>query len=642
MLDLTAARRGTAAQAPTRALVPVGPRRRTLHRASALALGGLAGAAVILLRSTGALEGWAALAFAFAVVIALPTSRLGVRRLLLTAGLAVGAVPALWWVDLPLGTVGRAGALLASVTGALVAVLAWEGPGRVLARTRELVLPRWRTVDLLVAATAATAVVATRGLLAVRTGPEALARLLPAWDFSAHADMVLMIRRHGAVVPALGAGPTGEPWKFGDYPQGYHAVVATLIELFRPLLGPTADEVVLFLHAHAIIFGASAVVLVAGLCALPTAPRRPAALALAAAGVAGVFLLGPGAYAASAGFPNIVLASAAAGAAVLLALTTPRVALPLPVAAAGGLLVCVAHSWALLCVVALPAVLLIAARRDRAAWRGTPRRWATVAVIAMATCAGVLHAAATLRALDVAEVLVIPGGIALPQAGLALSLVAGAVAVCLAPGGHRRLPATAAVVAIGAGGAVAVGALQVLAAGELSYYFWKLVLGLALVSAVVVAAGVVLRGAPVPSVRSRQERLRLVGAVTVGSVALLQVHDVLGRSTGTFPAEPALVTTAGDLLAGAEAALATATSSPAVFLQAIPTLHPVNAQQWFLALTGTWTTATEADAAVLLAPAAPSDLARVVDERGWRVVVAPGDVATVVSDLVEDVPVVSW
>jgi len=641
VLDLSATRPGTAPRGNLRVLAPAPPRRVVVDRSVALGAGALAATTVVALRGADLLEGWAALAVTLVLVLALPTSRLGVRRLLLAAGLTAGVVPALWWVDLPLGTVGRATALLACVTGAVVATAAWQGPTRVVTRTRDLLLPRWRSIDLLVAAAAGLAVVTTRGLLAVRTGPEALARLLPAWDSSAHADMVLMLRRHGAVLPALGAAPSGETWKFADYPQGYHALVATLVELMAPAARPTGEELVLFVHAHAVALGAAAVVLVAGLCALPTAPRRPVALTLSAAGVAGVFLLGPGAYAAGAGFPNLVLAAAATGAAVLLALTTPRVTLPLPVAAACGLLVGVAQSWALLCVVAVPAVALVVLGRGRSAWRGTRARWAAVVAVGVATCAGALQTAATLRSLDAAEVLVIPGGIGIPDAGLALALVMGAVALCLAPGGNRRLPAVAGVVMVGVVSAAAVGALQVLTAGGLSYYFWKLVLGLAMVSAVAFAAGVVLRGpAAAPVVRPRRERLRLVGAVAVGCVALLQVHEVLGRSTGTYPADPALVATAADLIAGSDAAATVA--APAVFLQAAPTLHPVNAQQWFLALTGTWTTATEADASALMAPAPAAELARIASERGWLVVVAPQDVPAVVADLVDDVAVVSW
>ncbi|MCC2312940.1 hypothetical protein [Cellulomonas xiejunii] len=641
MLDLSAARPGTAPRGTLRVLAPAPPRRTVVDRSVALGAGALAATGVVALRGAGLLEGWAALAVTVVVVLALPTSRLGARRLLLAAGLTAGLVPALWWVDLPLGTVGRAGALLACVTGAVVTIATWQGPTRVAARTRDLLLPQWRSVDLLIAATAGLAVVTTRGLLAVRTGPEALARLLPAWDSSAHADMVLMLRRHGAVMPALGAAPSGETWKFADYPQGYHAVVATLVELMAPAIRPTGEELVLFVHAHAVALGAAAVILVAGLCALPTATRRPVALTLSAAGVAGVFLLGPGAYAAAAGFPNLVLAAAAAGAAVLLAFTVPRVTLPLPMAAACGLLVGVAQSWALLCVVAVPAVALVVMGRGRSAWRGTPARWAAVAMVAVATCAGALQTAATLRSLDATEVLVIPGGIAIPHAGLALAIIAGAVALCLAPGGNRRLPAVAGVVMVGVVSAAAVGALQLLTAGELSYYFWKLVLGLAMMSSVALAAAAVLRGpAAAPVVRPRRDRLRTAGAVAIGCVALLQVHGVLGRATGAYPADPALVATAADLIAASDAAATAA--APAVFLQASPTLHPVNAQQWFLALTGTWTTGTEADASVLMGTSTPDEVARTVTERGWLVVVAPQDVPAVVADLVDDAAVVSW
>lgn len=644
MLDLPAAARGATLPRPLTAPRTPAARPRRVDRLLAGAAGVLTAAGVVALRGAGLLEGWGVLALTVLLVLALPTSRLGVRRLLLAAGVAAGLVPALWWLDLPLGTVGRAGALLAVLAGAVATTVLWHGPARAGTRVRDVLLPRWRQVDLLVAGAAALAAVTTRGLLAVRTGPEALARLLPAWDSSAHVDMVLMLRHHGAVVLALGAAPSGAPWKFADYPQGYHALVATLMELLAPAAQPTDAELVLFVHATAVAFGAAAVVLVAGLCALPTAPRRPAVTTLAAAGLAGFYLLGPGAYALGAGFPNLVLAAAATGAAVLLALTVPRVTLPLPVAAAGGLLVGVAQSWALLCVVALPAVLLVVVGRGRAAWRGTRAQWGGVGLVALATCAGVLQAALTLRSLSATDVLVIPGGIAIPGAGLAVAVVTGALALCLAPGGHRRLPAVAGVVAVGVSSAAAVGALQLLTAGELSYYFWKLVLGLALIAVVALAAAAVLHGQTLPVTPAapapRRERVRRAVAVAVGCLALLQVHDVLGRSTGAYPAAPEHVAAASDLIAGSTAAAGG--TGPAVFLQASSPLHPVNAQQWFLALTGTWTTATEADAALLLTPGTPGELARTAVERGWRVVVAPDDVPAVTAGVVDDAQVVTW
>lgn len=644
MLDLSAASRGVTLPRPLPVARPAAPHPRGADRFLALSAGALAAAVVVLLRAAGLLEGWAVVALTVPLVLALPTSRLGVRRLLLAAGVTAGLVPALWWVDLPLGGVGRAGALLACLAGAVVTTALWQGPGRVRARTREILLPRWRAVDLAVAGTAALAAVTTRGLLAVRTGPEALARLLPAWDSSAHVDMVLMLRHHGAVLPTLGASPSGAPWKFADYPQGYHALVATLMELMAPAPRPTDAELVLFVHAHAVAFGAAAVVLVAGLCALPTAPARPVTTLLAATGLAGVFLLGPGAYAAGAGFPNFVLAGAAAGAAVLLALTVPRVTLPLPAAALGGLLVGVAQSWALLCAVAVPAVLLVVVGRGRRAWRGTRTQWTAVGLVVLATCTGMLQAALTLRHLSASEVLVIPGGIAIPNAGLAMAIVAGALALCLAPGGHRRLPPVAGVVAVGVATAAAVGALQLVSAGELSYYFWKLVLGLTLVASVALAAAAVMHGHPPTRAREgaapRAERVRRWVAVAVGCLALLQVHDGIGRSTGSHPATPEDVAVAADLIAGSTVAATGA--GPAVFLQANRSLHPLNVQQWFLALTGTWTTATEADAVLLLDDGTPAELARAAGELGWRVVLAPQDVPLLTADLADDVQVVTW
>lgn len=621
------------------------PRRRPL-----LAVGaGLAvAAAVAAVRAVGVLDGHVALLVTFLLVLAVPSSRLGVRRLLLAAGCAAGVLPALWWWDLPLGPVGRVGVLLALLAGGLTGVLLWHGPRAVGARAR-LLVPAWRPVDLAVAATAALAALACRGLLAVRTGAEALAALLPAWDSSAHVDMVLMLRRAGAVVPSLPDPAVGEAWKFADYPQGYHAVVATTVELLGSATpGANAAELVLLVRAQGFVLATVAVVLVAGLCALPAAPRRPGAVALGAAGVAGVVLLGPGAAAFASGFPNFVLGCAMTAAAVLLAVTVPRVLAPAPLIALGGLVVGIAHCWVPLLALALPAVALAAVPRHRGGWRtvwrGGPRARVLGVVVALLTAAGVGVALATLRRLRASEVLVIPGGIEVPPAGLMLALVVAAVAVPLAARG-RRTPWLALVPAAGLVASAGVAALQLRGAGELSYYFWKLVLGTVLVATVVLAAALVGHAGSVDAVRpagaARSARWRGAAAVALGCVALLQVHGVTGRSTGELRTTPAEVARAADLLHAADVATATGRTD-VVYVRGAGDLHPVSTQQWLLALTGTWTADADARASGLVVAGIPADVAGLALAGGAILVVDAADLPALgLADAPAD-RVVSW
>lgn len=594
----------------------------------ALAAGAAVAVAVGALRTTGVLEGFPALVVAFLLVLALPSSRLGARRLLIAAGCAAGLLPALWWWDLPLGALGRIGLLLAALAGAVTTVLLWRGPGGLRSQMR-LLVPGWRTVDLAIAAAGVLGAVACRGLLTVRGGAESLAALQPAWDNSAHVDMVLMLRRGGAVIGSLGAAASGEGWKFADYPQGYHAIVASLVELLgSPAPGAVADELVLYVRAQGFILATIAVILVAGLCALPRAPRRPATVTLASAGVAGVFLLGPGASAFTSGFPNFVLGCAMGAAALLLAVTMPKVVLPAQLAALGGLLVGVAQSWILLLVLALPAAALVALPPRRAAWRGTRPAYVACAVVVLLTLAGLAQAVFTLRRLEAAEVLVIPGGIAAPDAGLLLAVILAACAVPLmrAPGRTSRAGRVAVVPGAGLLAAATLAAWQVVTSGELSYYFWKLFLGVTLVAAVALAVGVVGRpwSATRPGAVRRSDRWRTAVAVAAGCAGLLQMHGLTGRSTGELLVTPGQLAQAEAVLRAADTAMATG-AQDAVVVRADGLAHPVNTQQWLLALTGTWTTQADRWATELLGPAGPADVAHLALDRGATVIVAQED-----------------
>lgn len=598
----------------------------------ALTAGLVVAVAVGLAHVAGLLEGYLALVVAFLLVVAVPSSRLGSRRLLLAAGFAAGLLPALWWWDLPLGALGRVGLVLAVLAGSLTSVVLWHGPAGAGRRAR-LLLPTWRAVDLAVAATAAFAALALRGMLAVRSGAEALASLMPAWDNSAHTNMVLMIRRTGAVIPSLADPAAGDTWKFADYPAGYHAVVATVMELIGSSTpGPVAEEVLLSVRAEGLVLATAAVVLVAGLCALPTAPRRPVAVALGSAGVVGVLLLGPGASAFTSGFPNFVIGCAMAGAAVLLALSVPRVLAPVPLAALGGLVVGVAHSWVLLLALALPAVVLVAVPLRRAAWRASRREVVLSAGVVVLTLAGLAQAALTLSKLAPTEVLVIPGGIVVPDSTILLAVALTAVAVPLASSarGSGRMPWLAAVPATGLVVAAGIGALQLRQSGELSYYFWKFALGVLLVGVVVLAAAVVGRRPATPprvAPEGRLGRWRTVAAVAIGCLALVEVHGLTGRSTGELHVDADQVARATDLLHAAET-VTDAGIDDAVYVRADDAVHPMNAQQWLLALTGTWTGATQAQAGELLSVGTPAEVAALALGSGATLVASPQDVVT--------------
>jgi hypothetical protein len=130
-----------------------------------------------------------------------------------------------------------------------------------------------------------------------------------------------------------------------------------------------------------------------------------------------------------------------------------------------------------------------------------------------------------------------------------------------------------------------------------------------------------------------------VAAVAVGVVALLQVHGLTGRSTGELRTTPEQLAVADDLL---HAATAAAGVPDPVLVRADGALHPMNAQQWLLALTGTWTLSTQARAEAVADSGTPADVVARALEAGATLVVAPEDVAALGLGAAPAGRVVTW
>jgi len=144
-----------------------------------------------------------------------------------------------------------------------------------------------------------------------------------------------------------------------------------------------------------------------------------------------------------------------------------------------------------------------------------------------------------------------------------------------------------------------------------------------------------------PAAAGRLARWRGAAAVAVGCVALLQAHGVTGRSTGELRTTPTGLAQAADLLRAADAAVGTGRAD-VVYVRGAGDLHPVNAQQWLLALTGTWTSAADARASALVVAGIPSDVAGLALAGGATLVVDAADLPALG---LEDAPgdrVVSW
>ncbi|QHT56315.1 hypothetical protein GXP71_09655 [Cellulomonas sp. H30R-01] len=592
---------------------PVRSARRRVLAAAAAAL--VAAAVVVLLRLTGVLEGPVAVVVGALLVLVVPTSRSVSRRVVLAGPVLLGWLPCLWWLPWG-GGVGRVTVMLAVGSAGLAARTA--GAARPARALREL-LPDLRLVDLLPAGAAGAAALLAQPWLTVRAPGAALGMMSAGWDHSAHYDMVSMIRHHGAVVGHLAGPPDGGRWAYDTYPQGFHAAAAALVELVDgPVVATPAAELVTYAHVLGLLSVAVAALVVAAVCAVPGAARRPAVVLPLAALAAATLLLGPGGRVVTDGFPNLLVAVGLAACVPTLVLCAARVHVPVLLVALGGAVVGVAQSWALLlvlCAGALPA-LVVPARRAR--WAARPTGWVATGAVALATLVGVGHALVTLAGTDLDAVLVIDGAGSTVPSAHALPLLLGAVAVGVGVLGEARRTRSVGLLRAGLlvgvplaglGFAAWVGWLQIRSGGALTYYFWKQLVGLVVVAAVVLAVVVTARASrgaarPVGAAGWTVALLVAAGATQVFGATLPAVQSAGFGALAPGAATRGNLTEAGiaalpsaDVVLGAARAAAGEDGHRPVLVVPYPVetgLHPFASAQWTSALTGTWTGAASA------------------------------------------------
>lgn len=597
---------------------------RTSHVARGMLAGLAATAIVVLARSAGLLEGWLGLLVLGVALLAIPVSREFSRRIVVTGCIVLGWLPLVWWFPWPSWGIGHATVLLAAVVGALVG---WVTGGADVGQRVATLVPRVRPVDAipLIAAVGAAAVVLP--WLTVPDADGALSLLLSGWDHSAHYDIVQMLRKHGAVIGVLGPAPLGDTWSYRAYPQGFHAVAATVMEVqagaqagAQPLGRP--EEVLLYARTLGMLSVVTTTVLAAGFCAVPFLRRRPwAALPAVILSVGGV-LLGPAGFALNDGFPNFALAVVLLACLPLLVLPIDRVVSPVHLAAIGGAIVGIAHGWVLLLSIALPVVaaLGLPLRRRRFAARPTRRRLADV--IGVLTVVGAGAALLMVARQPVTEVLTVPGAITAPPVKYLVSPAILAIVVCLVTawrppwaGPRRRsdvrVVAMAAVALIAVAVAGGIAALQLRAGLVLGYYFWKYAIGMAAFS-IVLAALAVARLVP-PRVHHASP-VAWAGALVIG-LGATQIYGVTVVQPDASWASPALE---------ARSRLARAVASPAPFAASlwaavesdpapggrhvlllpaeVTGVHPATAGQWYNAVTGRWTDEANEELLKLLVP----------------------------------------
>jgi hypothetical protein len=503
-------------------------------------IGTAAAGGVVWLRQSGLFLGWSAAAVAALAILALPTSRSLSRRVLLASMLLFGWLPVLWWWRLPVGQVGRVTVLLALLLGGLAG---WFGSGTPVSRLRQM-RPDLRIVDAYPLVTAVSGFWLLRDWLSVRDPRAALSILLSGWDNVSHFDMFFMIRRLGATLNAVGPAPDGSAWYLSNYPQAFHAFAAAAAELGSGVHAASAQtEMVGYVHVQAVIFIAVATMIVAGLCSLPHVRRRPAVAVAASSAVGTAYLIGPGAAFLVNGQLSFVLATALCGAIALVSITAARPTASIPLAAACGALVAVANGWTLLLVLALPAAGLMLLPLRRLRWQSTREQRVAAALMVLIALFGCFHALAVLTSLgSPAKLLSVYGYTPQPPLWRALLVCALAALVALVGSrnlalgnvwrtGPARIAALAAVPLAGLAVAGAIALIEIRTVHHTSYYFWKFLSGVELVSFVVLAAGLGSMP-PLRVVRLSQSSKAL--SLVVTAAAATQLFGYLGPPFGSM------------------------------------------------------------------------------------------------------------
>ena len=584
-------------------------------------------AAVALLRRAGDLQGLVGLVTAAILILALPTSRLLSRRLLMSGLLLFGWLPLLWWWRLPVGQYGRVTILLAVLAGGLAG---WTLGGDWRSRIR-LIMPDWRAVDVWPFLAGASGAGLLHSWLTVKAPAGALSLLTGGWDNAAHFSMTYMIRQAGVTLDGQGLGPDGSGWPLANYPQGFHTVIATISELlYGPRSGTAPLELVRFVRAEALCFAAIMLMITGGICALPRLRRHFFLTGATVATVTIFFVIGPGAAYLINGNLNFLLSLALCIGLVQLVVVASNPTAPIVAGALAGALVGIANGWSLLVFVALASTACVLLPWRRRRLRATAQSVPWLVAIGFGVAIGVWHSAKVLLSVHSAAFASIPGFTPAAPAWRTLAISGLAIVCCLLAlprnpsksgndasalgrpvGRTLRLAGQASVPAMGLLIAGGLAALELHQAHHLSYYFWKVLSGLELVSIVVLAVALAHQ------VDRRPPRLSRRLGVTLGVAGLLALTQFFGYFLPSYVRPLRALVNAGyrvvlspgeRLLLETPSQTARPYSVASHLVQAIPVqlAHPdkvvvylalapkdddnaANVIEWYRALTNTWT-----------------------------------------------------
>lgn len=492
---------------------------------------------VIALRSAGLLQGAPALLLAGVLFLLVPTAKVLSQRILFNGLITAGLIPLSWWIPERIVGTDHGTLLLAALAGLLSW---WILSARSIRPRLHRLLPQIRGIDALPFLAAVMSALSLYTMLTIRVAADALSIMMSRWDYNSHFSIYYMIRRNGGVIPTIPTEADGAAWGFGEYPQGFHTLLATASQILRPKIVSLDSELVSFINLQAACSVFTVLIIVAGMCALPAVRRRQAVMATGIAVASAAWIYGPGSIPVYEGFANFYLACGMATATVLALLTFQRRIPVIGVVSVGAGLVGIANNWLLL--LSLVAVVLLAKLWTISRGPKTyGRRW----WILTATAAGLILLGVALPVLQIAPlirssqaILEATGGIAFPDFGLALVTLSMALVLGICNRSAmartewlplRRERSDVHVAAVGLLLPIALcvwlAVTQSLQNGEISYYFHKYLIAVLLLAwPLSVAAAATL----IPVVQRRGTQHRHPGRTAALALLAVTATQVFG------------------------------------------------------------------------------------------------------------------
>lgn len=492
---------------------------------------------VIALRSAGLLQGAPALLLAGVLFLLVPTAKVLSQRILFNGLIVTGLIPLSWWIPERIVGTDHGTLLLAALAGLLSW---WILSARSIRPRLHRLLPQIRGIDALPFLAAVMSALSLYTMLTIRVAADALSIMMSRWDYNSHFSIYYMIRRNGGVIPTIPTGADGAAWGFGEYPQGFHTLLATASQILRPKILSLDSELVSYINLQAACSVFTVLIVVAGMCALPAVRRRQAIMATGIAVASAAWIYGPGSIPVYEGFANFYLACGMATATVLALLTFQRRIPVIGVVSVGAGLVGIANNWLLL--LSLVAVVLLAKLWTISRGPKTyNRRW----WILTATAAGLILLGVALPVLQIAPlirssqaILEATGGIAFPDFGLALVTLSMALVLGICNRSAmartewlplRRERSDVHVAAVGLLLPIALcvwlAVTQSLQNGEISYYFHKYLIAVLLLAWPLSAAAAATL---IPVVRRRGTPHRHPGRTAALALLAVTATQVFG------------------------------------------------------------------------------------------------------------------